>query len=110
MADGVKQVGRDVRQENSAAPVLLTVSSSTATSTVLTKGLYIITSDVDLTFLQGASTVTATTSHRRLWGGTYRWVWVTRPSVDGYIAAITTGATGTLSIEKVSSNDGVVGL
>ena len=106
MADGVKQVGYDTRQFNNTAPVLVSLSTSTARSTVLSRGLYVMTCDVDCTFLQGASTVNALTTSRSLWARSYRWVYV-HGDEDGYVAAILASGTGTLSLEKVSSNDGL---
>lgn len=106
MADGVKQVGLDTRQINTSAPTLVSLTTSTARSAALTRGLYIITCGQNCTWLQGGSTVEATANHRRLWANTYRWLYV-HGTEDAYVAGILASGTATLSIEKISTNDGV---
>ena len=86
---------------NTAVPVEVSVTTSTARSAQLTAGWYIITTNADVFWLQGNSSVDALTTSRRLWNGTYRLVYVTGTD-DDYIAAITAVGTATLSIEKVS--------
>jgi hypothetical protein len=89
------------KDKNTAAPVLVSVTTTTARSTQLTAGWYVITSSADCFFLQGGSTIVALTTSRRLWGGVFRKVYVSGTS-DDYIAAITAVGTATLSIEKIS--------
>lgn len=84
---------------NSVPPTLVTISATSNTSAQLALGSYIISSDINCTFLQGASDVVALTTSRRLWEATYRNATVTDVGVDDYVAVI--GEDGTLSIEQI---------
>lgn len=98
----VYESGAELQPDNTVAPVLVSLSGSTACSTVLSTGWYYIQSTTDCYFLQGGSTVVATTSSRMLKAGDRRLIYVTSVA-NAYIAAITptAGITGTLSIEKI---------
>jgi hypothetical protein len=110
MSDAVKQVGRDVRQVNTAAPVEVSIAAAAARSAQLTRGTYIITADVDCRFLQGDVTVVADDNDRKLWEKTYRWLYIHgNNATDDYVSVIRTTTDGTLSIEKIDNNPGVVG-
>lgn len=82
------------------APVRVALSTSTNRSTLLPPGNYKISSDVDCTFLQGGSAVTAATTSRPCWAKTYLPLRVSS-SADGYVAGIVATGTGTLYIMDV---------
>lgn len=85
-------------QNNTTAPVEVALSNASNASSALSAGLYIITSNVDCTFLQG-SAPTALTTSRKLWANTYRYLSV--QDTSNKVAGIVATGTGTLSIEKI---------
>lgn len=86
------------RLKHTKAAVTVSISGTSARNgSDLGPGAYLITSDVDCFFLQGSSSVTATTSSPPLWGKSYFLVF-TDSSADARIAFITSGGTGTAYI------------
>jgi hypothetical protein len=83
-----------------ADPTNVSISGTTARSAQLAIGTYEITADVDCWVLQGTVAVDATTSSNPLWSKHYRDITVGVTDVDDYVAAITAGGSGTLSISK----------
>lgn len=84
-----------------AAPVTVSLSTSTARSSALTAcRTYAVTCDVDCFILQGGSGVNATTSSVPLWSKSYMII-RTSDTSDTYIAGILSSSTGTLYIIPV---------
>ena len=78
-----------------------TISTSTATTT-LGLGVYEVTTDLDCFILQGAVSVTATTTASvPLWARSYVEIYVSAVGVDDTIAAVSASGTGTLYCAKV---------
>lgn len=74
-------------------------------STALTPGLYVITSDQDCYFLQGDSTVAATSSSNPLWAKERAEIEVRieTTEADGYISVIQQSTAGTLWITQIEA-------
>lgn len=87
------------------APTKITVGGTSAVNGVaLKKGVYSLTSDVDVYFLQGDSTVTADSDSAPLWSKERAEVEVKADfDKDAYIAVIQQSAAGTLWITKLVS-------
>lgn len=81
----------------SAAPVIVSLSTTTARSTLLPNGVYYITADVACLFLQGGVAVDALTTSNYLPAGAVFTARVTG-AADGYIAGILASGTGNLYI------------
>ena len=79
----------------------LTISGTQDRSTELAPGLYSLTCDTDVYFLQGPSDVTATSSSNPLWSKERAEIEVRYGDKDGYISAIQQSAGGTLWITKI---------
>lgn len=79
----------------------LALSTSSAASTVLSRGVYRLMASVDCFIKQGGSSVAATTT-ASIWlpQRTERWV-VVNDTTDGYVAGITASGSGYLYIEAV---------
>lgn len=99
-ASSVPVVSATDYQTGDTAPTEITISDANSTqSAALTVGLYLITADIDVAFLV-ASDPTATTSSRKLWAYTYRYLYI--DTANDKVAAIRINAnTGTVSIEKI---------
>ena len=87
-----------LNQDLKSAPVTRTLSTTTATSSVLALGRHRIVSTVDCYVRQGASTVVSTTSMSYLPAGVIDYIFVSSATTDGYVAGITALGTGTLFI------------
>ena len=81
------------------APTRVSVTSTTATSAILSRGRYRVVCDVPVYLKQGGSTITAATTDNYLPPDAIDYMVVTS-TADGYVAAITTGPTGTLQLMK----------
>lgn len=81
------------------APTRVSLTTSTARSTLLDPGVYAVTCDADAFILQGGSGVNATTTSVPIWSKTYITVFVNDAN-DGYIAGILSSGTATLHIVK----------
>jgi len=81
------------------APTRVSVTSTTARSAALTAGRYRVVCDVPVFLRQDGSTVTAATTDNYLPPDCIDYFVVTSTS-DAYMAAITSGPTGTLYITK----------
>lgn len=79
----------------------LTISGTQDRSTELEPGLYSVTANTDVFFLQGDSTVAATSSSNPLWSKERVVIFVRYGDKDGYISAIQQSASGTLYITKI---------
>lgn len=80
-----------------SAPVTVSLSGTTARSGALGAGMYYVCADVACYFLQGGSSVDATTASNYLPAGAIVAMRVTS-AADGYVAAILASGTGTLFI------------
>ena len=99
---GVPSTVDQARSQILTDAVRVSISGTTARSTALPSGMYLATSDVECRIKQGGSTITVTTSTGiPLWSKGYLEIYVDA-TTDAYIAGITTGATGTLELCKVS--------
>lgn len=96
-----KSIGSEIRADFSAAPVNITLSTSSARSSQLATGYYEITSTADCFFLQGDSSVVALTTSHILHAFTYRLFYVDDTTNKGYIAAIVSSGDGTVCISKL---------
>jgi len=86
---------------NLDAPYVVNLTTTTARSSMLPEGKYVISSDYDCYFLQGGSTVVATAFSRALYGGTYRELDVAVQEYQGYVAGITGTGIATMKIERI---------
>ena len=84
---------------------ILPVTSVTATTAKLADGDFLLESDVDLFYRQGAVGVVATTGGNILFAGKDRIIRVADNAggTDAYIAAITSGAAGNLYIKLIEA-------
>lgn len=78
-------------------------ASAVRNSTALDKGIYVITCDQDCYFLQGDSTVTATSSSNPLWAKERAEIHVRYGENDGYISVIRNTTDGAFSITRLES-------
>lgn len=94
-----------VRRQCTGTPTLVNQSGTTAVSAQLAVGDYYVKAQTSCYIKQGASTVTATTSHFWLPAGAEIIVTVSNATNNGYIANITDGASVTngLRIEPVEA-------
>jgi len=84
------------------APVEIAISDgSSAQSTLLTPGEYIITTNLDVAFVVGEDP-TATSSSRKLWAYTYRYLTIDGATSMKVAAVRLVSSTGTVSIERLS--------
>jgi hypothetical protein len=83
-----------------ANAVTLSYTSTSAATSQLTTGVYDVCSSTDAHIVQGASTVTATTSGRPLWAKNWVEIIVDNATSEGYIAAIRANTSGTLYAVK----------
>ena len=83
----------------SAVQKAVNTTSSTCAMTV--GHVYLIHSDNDIRFLQGAASVAATTTSNCLYGRTYFGPVFASSAAMGYIAAITASGTATLELIAV---------
>lgn len=90
---------KSLAQKFTSTAVNVSVSSTTATSTVLGVGRYRIVCDVPCYIKQGGSTVTAATTDHYMPADLVDYFCVTA-ATDGYLAAITDSPSGNLCITK----------
>ena len=92
-----------VIRQVTTAPTIVSISGTTAKSAALTVGDYYVKASTDCFIKQGATSVTAATTNFPLFSGEELVVRVDNATNNGYIAAITSGATGSLYIQKVEA-------
>ena len=81
------------------APTVVTVTTTTARSTLLTRGRYRVICDVPVFIKQGGSTITAALTDNYLPADCPEYLCVTA-ATDGYVAGITAAPTGSLQLMK----------
>jgi len=89
-----------LRSKFLTASTTVSLSTTTAKSSQLLRGLYWVSASADCFFLQGPTAVTATTSSVPLWAKTWVRVHVEDSTLEGFIAGITASGTATLYIVK----------
>lgn len=103
----IHDLQRDVLKSDypllTTAPTVTSISGSSAEiSSGLSEGRYLIWSDVDCYWRQGATGGTAVTTDRLLPAGTVFSFRVDSSTSSGFVQAITGGASGKLYIQSVS--------
>jgi len=99
-AASLKERVREPGYQLKTSPTTLAISGVNARTAALTVGTYFLKADVDGYAVQGGAAVTATTFSWPVLAFEEQGPFLVTGLADGYFAAITTGASGTLFVKS----------